>query len=117
MHELDFNTLCRSLPAATYVRQWGDSHVWKVANKVFAIGVPQGDTVYVTFKTGDIGYEILRDRGGLRPAPYLASRGLKWIQHYESSSMNDTELADYIRHSYQMVCDTLSRKKRLQHGL
>ena len=34
----EFNNLCKSLPATTYVVQWGDSHVWKVGGKVFAIG-------------------------------------------------------------------------------
>src|SRR5690606_27443387 len=34
----EFNDFCRSLPATTYVVQWGGSHVWKVGGKVFAIG-------------------------------------------------------------------------------
>jgi len=78
----EFNAFCRSLPATTSVVQWGGSHVWKVGGKVFAIGNgPDGD-VSVTFKAGDISYEVLKTQPGLRPAPYLASRGLKWIQHY-----------------------------------
>ena len=36
-----FNKYCQSLPATTYVVQWGGSHVWKVGDKtggqVFAI--------------------------------------------------------------------------------
>ena len=32
-----FNDYCESLPATTYVVQWGDAHVWKVGGKVFAI--------------------------------------------------------------------------------
>ncbi len=34
----EFNAFCGSLPATTYVVQWGGSHVWKVGGKVFAIG-------------------------------------------------------------------------------
>ena len=34
----EFNEFCGSLPHTTYVMQWGESHVWKVAGKVFAIG-------------------------------------------------------------------------------
>lgn len=33
-----FNEFCRSLPATTYVVQWGGAHFWKVGGKVFAIG-------------------------------------------------------------------------------
>jgi len=34
----EYNEFCRTLPATTYVVQWGGSHVWKVGGKVFAIG-------------------------------------------------------------------------------
>ena len=34
----DFNALCGALPATNHVVQWGGSHVWKVGDKVFAIG-------------------------------------------------------------------------------
>ena len=34
----EYNAFCKSLPATTYVMQWGGSHVWKVGGKVFAIG-------------------------------------------------------------------------------
>ncbi len=34
----EFNKYCAALKATTYVKQWGDSHVWKVGGKVFAIG-------------------------------------------------------------------------------
>jgi predicted DNA-binding protein (MmcQ/YjbR family) len=59
------------------VVQWGGSHVWKVGGKVFAIGGwGDGEAVF-TFKVTDLSYEILNDQPGLRPAPYLASRGMK----------------------------------------
>ena len=74
-----FNTYCASLPATTRVVQWGGAEVWKVGGKVFAIGWP-GDVPAITFKVGELAFEMLRDVPGLRPAPYLASRGLKWIQ-------------------------------------
>src|SRR5437868_1011837 len=78
----EFNAFCRALPATTYVVQWGGSHVWKVGGKVFAIGSGPDVKPHVTFKVSDIAYEILKDQPGLRPAPYLASRGMKWIQHF-----------------------------------
>ena len=73
---------CGGVPATTYVMQWGGSHVWKVGGKVFAIGGWDSGTAAITFKVSDAAYEMLRDQPGLRPAPYLASRGMKWIQHY-----------------------------------
>ena len=34
----EFNEFCSALPATSHVIQWGESHVWKVGEKVFAIG-------------------------------------------------------------------------------
>src|SRR6516162_4109982 len=80
----EYNAFCGGLPATTYVVQWGGSHVWKVGGKVFAIGGWHNGEAEpgITFKVSDIAYEMLKDQPGLRPAPYLASRGMKWIQHY-----------------------------------
>lgn len=113
----EFNRFCRSLPATSYVVQWGGSHVWKVGGKVFAIGGWQEDEPSFTFKVSDISYEMLKDQPGLRPAPYLASRGMSWIQHYEKAGLSNDELKDYIRHSHFIVSRGLSKKKQRELGL
>lgn len=113
----EFNAFCGALPATTYVVQWGGSHVWKVGGKVFAIGGWQDEEASFTFKTSDISYEVLRMQPGLRPAPYLASRGLKWIQHHASPGLSDDELRNYVRLSHAMVSGGLSKKKRAELGL
>ncbi len=74
----EFNAFCRSLPHTTHVVQWGGSHVWKVGGKVFAIGGwDNGKYPGITFKVSHIAYEMMQDESGLRPAPYMASRGMK----------------------------------------
>ncbi len=113
----DYNAFCRALPAASHVVQWGGSHVWKVGGKVFAIGGWAEKNPAFTFKVSDIAYEMLREQPGLRPAPYLASRGMKWIQHYAAPGLSDDELKDYIRHSYRIVALGLTKKKRRELGL
>ena len=91
----EFNEFCDSLPATTHVVQWGGSDVWKVCGKVFAIGGWDDREDAFTFKASAIAYEFLKDEPGLRPAPYLASRGMKWIQHYASPGLPDDELKGY----------------------
>jgi predicted DNA-binding protein (MmcQ/YjbR family) len=113
----EFNAFCRALPAATYVVQWGGSHVWKVGGKVFAIGGWQEDEAGFTFKVTKIAYEMLRTRPGLRPAPYLASRGMTWIQHFAKPGLSDHDLREYIRQSHLIVARRLSKKKQLELGL
>jgi predicted DNA-binding protein (MmcQ/YjbR family) len=113
----EFNAFCGSLPATTYVVQWGGAHVWKVGGKVFAIGGwSRGKHPGITFKVTDIGFEMLRDAPGCRPAPYLASRGMKWIQAYDPG-LSKKELKLYLRTSHALVAAGLSKKKRVELDL
>ncbi|MEL6297732.1 MAG: MmcQ/YjbR family DNA-binding protein [Pseudomonadota bacterium] len=115
----DFNRFCGSFAATSHVVQWGGANVWKVGGKVFAVGGWQdaGAPLAVTFKCSEMGYEILRDTPGCRPAPYLASRGMKWIQRYEASGIDDAGLRDYVSESYRLVALGLSKKKRIELGI
>ena len=113
-----YNAFCAALPATTYVMQWGGSHVWKVGGKVFAIGGwDTGEEPHITFKVSDVAFEVLKDQPGLRPAPYLASRGLKWIQRYAKPGLPDRELKEHLRASHRIVSRGLSRKARTALGL
>lgn len=117
MNYKQFNAFCKALPATTYVMQWGDSHVWKVGGKVFVIGGWAVDQESYSFKTTEMDFEILKDQPGLRPAPYLASRGLKWIQHHGEPGLNDRQLRNYIELSYRLVAKGLSKKLRAELGI
>ncbi|RWL41636.1 MAG: MmcQ/YjbR family DNA-binding protein [Mesorhizobium sp.] len=114
----DYNGFCASLPATTHVVQWGGAHVWKVGGKVFAIGGWNDcGELFVTFKCSEMAYDVLKDQPGCRPAPYLASRGMKWIQRQTSQSMDDAALKDYLRESHRLVALKLTREARRQLGL
>lgn len=114
----EYNAFCGSLPATSHVVQWGSSHVWKVGGKVFAIGGwDDGAEPRITFKTSDMAYELLKEEPGLRPAPYLASRGMKWIQHYDKPGLSDDELKTYLTESHRIVAAGLSKKKQRELGL
>ena len=114
----EYNAFCKSLPATTYVMQWGGSHVWKVGGKVFAIGGwDDGEQPHITFKVSPIAYEMLKDKRGCRPAPYLASRGMKWIQNYAKPGLSDKDLKGYLKESHRIVALGLSKKRRKELGL
>jgi predicted DNA-binding protein (MmcQ/YjbR family) len=117
MNTRAFNAFCRKLKATTHVVQWGGSHVWKVGGKVFVIGGGDDDAPSYSFKVSDLAFEILKEQPGLRPAPYLASRGLKWIQHFGKPGLADAALRDYIRQAHAIVAAGLSRKRRIELGL
>jgi predicted DNA-binding protein (MmcQ/YjbR family) len=114
----EFNQFCQRLPATHHVVQWHNSDVWKVGDKVFAI-CAQGDgpTPGITFKASKLDYEILRELPGLRPAPYLAARGMTWIQRYGKSDLSDDDLQRCIAESHRIVASGFSRRKRAELGL
>lgn len=113
----EFNLFCGGLAATTHVVQWGNSDVWKVGGKVFAIcGWAEGEDAF-TFKCSELAFEVLTGMPGLRPAPYLASRGFKWVQNYAPPGLSDDELRQHIVASYDMITGALSRKKRAELGL
>ncbi|MFK7800147.1 MAG: MmcQ/YjbR family DNA-binding protein [Anaerolineae bacterium] len=114
----EFNDFCKSLTATTYVVQWGGSHVWKVGDKVFAIGGWQeNDKPAFTFKTSEDNFYVLDGQPGYRPAPYMASRGMQWIQQYDRSSTEDDDLKYYLKESHRIVSLGLTKKKQKELGL
>ncbi|KIN70783.1 DUF419 domain containing protein [Sulfitobacter noctilucae] len=117
MTRTELKHFCAGLPHVTHVVQWGDADVYKIGGKVFAVIGMGGTGATVTFKASDMAFEILSDSPGLRPAPYMASRGLKWIQHYDAPGLSDDSLREHIQASYDMVMAKLTRKKRSELGL
>jgi len=109
---------CGSLAATSYIVQWGGAHVWKVGGKVFAIGGWEKiETPAFTFKTGEADFFILQDEPGFRPAPYMASRGLKWMQMYDVTAVTASELKAYISGSHRLVSSGLTKKLQRELGL
>lgn len=116
MNYKEFNDFCAALTMTTYVMQWNHSHVWKVGGKVFAIGgLGKDEAPTFTFKTSELNFHFLSELSGYKPAPYFASRGMKWIQHYQSNPETDNDLSYYIKQSYRLVWLGLSKQK--QFGL
>lgn len=113
-----YNAYCASLAHTTHVVQWGGSHVWKVAGKVFAIASDRGDDGFrVSFKVSDLAFDILKEQPGCQGAPHLASRGMKWIQRYTEEAMSDEALKDYLSESYRLVSLGLTKKLQKELGL
>lgn len=122
MDQADFNAFCGSLPASAYLCQWGGADVWKVgdakAGKVFAVGwFGGGKNAGITFKVTPMAYEILREQPGLRPAPYFASRGMKWIQQYAEPGLPDAALRDHLAESHRLASKNLTKARRRELGL
>jgi predicted DNA-binding protein (MmcQ/YjbR family) len=117
MTEDQYNAFCGALPATSHVVQWGGAHVWKVGGKVFAIARFDEGEPRFSFKVSEVAFEMLKEQPGLRPAPYLASRGMSWIQHFAKPGLADDSLQDYLRASHGLVAQGLTKKARAALGL
>lgn len=112
------NIFCAGLPHTTHVVQWSGSHVWKIGGKVFVLASAGRDVeLGITFKCSPFSYELLKDQKGLRPAPYLASRGMSWIQWTGGETMDASVLKDYLRESYRLASLNLPKKIQRELGL
>jgi predicted DNA-binding protein (MmcQ/YjbR family) len=116
----DYDSFCISLPHSFRVIQWEGAHVWKVgtakSSKMFAIGSTwEGPQPFFTFKCSAMSFELLSGEEGCRPAPYLASRGMLWIQRFSDAAIDDVTLGKYIRESHRLCA--LNLPKGLQKEL
>lgn len=108
MNADELGEICLSLPAAIVNVQWDDDRVYKVGGKMFAASGLDTDSLY-SFKVDDHRFLELTDLPGVRPAPYLARA--KWVQIDPSACvLDDGELEDLIRHSYELVFGKLTKK-------
>jgi len=81
---------------------------------LFAVGGWNSGEPAYTFKVTPLVFEVLSNEPGVRPAPYLASRGMKWLQWYDEGALSKTELKRHIEFSYQMIFDALPKKKQAE---
>jgi predicted DNA-binding protein (MmcQ/YjbR family) len=92
---------CLSFPQARENLQWGAELCFKVAGKIFAIlsldAVPQS----LCFKCTPEKFVELVEQEGIRPAPYVGR--YKWVLVERLDALDDEELEDLIRQSYEMV--------------
>jgi predicted DNA-binding protein (MmcQ/YjbR family) len=116
-----FNDYCASLLHSAHVVQWGGVHVWKVGGakgKMFALAFPDlQKQLAITFKVSPMSYDIMKDQPGLRPAPYLASRGMTWIQRVSSETLDDAALCEYLKVSHQLCAENLPKNAQEKLGL
>ncbi len=104
-----------SLPHTTWVRQWGECLVFKVAGKMFLILALDGETIDgVVFKCTPEEFDELTDIDGITQAPYCAKR--HWVRVGDLAALPAAELEGRIRRSHDLVVARLPRKTRVQLG-
>lgn len=116
----EINAFCNGLPHTTHVVQWGNADVWKVGGKVFAVvgwADKASGQAAVSFKVSDMVFEVMGQARGYRPAPYLASRGMTWLQITDPSHVGAEQVQQHLEVSHELIVAKLTKKKRAELGL
>ena len=100
-----------ALPAATKVVQWGDSDVYKVGGKVFALCGLRGG---LAFKVSEIGFMALTEGGPARQAPYFAKG--QWVT-VDLEDIEAEDLASWLASSHALIAAKLTQAVRRELGL
>jgi predicted DNA-binding protein (MmcQ/YjbR family) len=116
MRHAEVEKFCLSLKGATLVVQWGDSRVFKVGGKVFALLSPITEKPHqLWFKVTEDSFEILTQDPLILQAPYFAKR--KWVCVTKLGTLTAKEMKAYLTRSHALVAAGLPKKMQAELGL
>ena len=104
----DIQKICKSFKGVTEDIKWENHLCFNVGNKMFLITAPDQVPPSATFKVTDEDFELLPEREGFKPAPYMAR--YKWIYVDDINRMGKNEWQKYLKLSYDMVYAKLPLK-------
>ena len=110
---MDIKTIqafCLALPGSKEDLKWENDLCYCVADKIYAVLGVANDPVSLCFKTTPELFEVLIQREGIEPAPYLAR--YKWVRLDHMRVMAREELETHLRASYHLVFSKLPKKAR-----
>lgn len=85
--------------------------MFKVSGKMFAVLSGESAKMRsVSFKCSDIAFEMLTQREGVIPAPYLARA--KWVRLDHLRVMPDSEIKAYLVDAHRLIVEKLPKKLR-----
>lgn len=109
MEEAELDALCGTWPGVTSSMKWEVDLVYSVANKMFAVLCTLGpERGRLSFKVDSDRFLELTDQPGVMPAPYMARAF--WITLTEPQRFSRKEIENFLRRSYELVIEKLSRK-------
>lgn len=99
-----------SLPGAQLSIKWGDHRAFVVGEKMFAIlSGPDGPKI-LSFKCSDLAFELLIEREGIVPAPYMARA--KWVRLEDKNAMDEDEIEARLIEAHRLIAAKLPKRLR-----
>lgn len=106
----EIQTICNSFPGVTNEIRWEDHLCFYVGGKMFLVTAPDHVPVSATIKVSDEDFELLQQREGIIPAPYMAR--YKWLRLDNIHRFTNTEWEHYLKIAYDLVFSKLPAKSR-----
>jgi predicted DNA-binding protein (MmcQ/YjbR family) len=101
----EIREICLTFRGVTEDIKWGDHLCFNIGGKMFLVTAPDNVPVSASFKTSDEDFEILPNRPGFIPAPYMARN--KWIFVDDISRFSKKEWEKYLKLSYEIIASKL----------
>lgn len=101
----ELREICLTFPSVTEDIKWGEHLCFNIGGKMFIITAPDQVPVSASFKTSDEEFEILSNRKGFMPAPYLARN--KWVYVDDINRLSKKEWGTYMRQAYDIIAAKL----------
>jgi predicted DNA-binding protein (MmcQ/YjbR family) len=100
-----------AFPGAAEGIKWEDHLCFMICEKMFCV-TGMHDQANVSFKVSDEDFEMLTEREGVIPAPYMARN--KWVAVENRSSLTAKEWKHYLKQSYLIIRGKLPKKLQAQ---
>ncbi len=116
MRHAEVEKFCLSLKGTTLVVQWGDSRVYKVGGKVFAVLSAASEKPHrLTFKVSEDSFHILTHEPRIIQAPYFAKT--KWVCLERLDALSTKDLKAYLTRAHALIAASLPKKAQMELGL
>jgi predicted DNA-binding protein (MmcQ/YjbR family) len=110
---MDIDWLCKyclSLPHTTKQVQWGDSLVFKVGGKMYAVASLEPGRHWLSLKCSPEDFADLIERTGIFPAPYLARAN--WVALETPAALSVAELEKLLALARDLAFAKLTKKQQ-----
>ena len=98
---------CLSLPGTVEEIKWGADLCFTIGAKMYCVTALEGP-FKVSFKCSDHDFELLTEKEGIVPAPYLARN--KWVMVTEAGALSSLQWKENVEKSYRLISLKLPAK-------
>lgn len=106
----EIQSICKSYAGVTEDIKWENHLCFNVVGKMFLVTAPDSVPVSASIKVTQEDFELLPQREGIIPAPYMAR--YKWVYLDDINLFSKAEWEQYLKLAYNEVINKLTAKAK-----